>query len=152
MDHQFSIGTIFSIPYIFNDFNHHLHCLNDSKCSRRPRTRRHTHVRTHTPHTHDQSKTEVWQLKDAQVVTPHSLGAQVASPHSLGAQVDNQHIHSYPNPIVVSLISSGHRVNYMWKFIFFVFVFIRISIFSYSYSGKFIFFVKDRYMFGTWMG
>ena len=54
MDHQFSIGTIFSIPYIFNDFNHHLHCLNDSKCSRRPRTRRHTHHGL-TLHTHTRS-------------------------------------------------------------------------------------------------
>ena len=59
------------------------------------------------------------------VVTPHSLGAQVVSPHSLGAQVDNQHnqhMYPYPNPIVIFLISSGHRVNYMWKFIFFILI------------------------------
>ena len=45
------------------------------------------------------------------MVAPHSLGAQVVSPHSMNAQVDNQHMYSYPNPIMMFLISSGHRVN-----------------------------------------
>ena len=45
-----------------------------------------------------------------------------------------EHMYSYPNPIMMFLISSGHRVNCMWKFIFFrTCKFIRISFFSYSY-------------------
>ena len=71
------------------------------------------------------------------MVAPHSLGAQVVSPHSLGTQVDNQHMYPYPNPIMVFLISSGHRVNYLWKFIFFILIF-----------WKFFFSLKTD-MFGT---
>ena len=54
-----------------------------------------------------------------------------------------EHMYPYPNPIVMFLISSGHGVNCMWKFIFFrTCKFIRISFFSYSYFGKFIFLLK----------